>query len=323
MPERAPRPSFGFSRLLPTVLVTLVFVVPLQAQVRINEFAPKGTEWVELHNAGGAMVDLTGWYLDDADCGVGSSTISSSIGAGGFFVVSANDGGDNFSLDNSGDRVVLCDNSGTEIDRVTFGDTGAAPIGPSPSGGDQHSTARTSDGGDTDDDAADWNMDPTPTQGTANDVAGTNLGGSIIINEVDLFPASGNDYVGLFNPTGSPISVVGWAISDGDDFCTLNVGIPDIPAGGIRVIEETVHWTSNGSTGCDFGSTDVAYLLTDTGVRVDQLAWGGEVIDNCAMRSPNGAGPNDGFNWTTSGGGVTLFDACTPLPVKLQSFSID
>jgi hypothetical protein len=143
-------------------------------QVVINEFTAKGTEWVELYNATAVTVTITGWYLDDADCGAGTSFIGTQdIGPSNFFVVNSGDAGDNFSLDNSGDLIILCNSSNTETDRASFGTSGSAPIGPLAAGGPQYSTARIGDGQDTNNDAADWNIDVSPTQGMTNDVPST------------------------------------------------------------------------------------------------------------------------------------------------------
>ncbi|MEM8961756.1 MAG: lamin tail domain-containing protein, partial [Acidobacteriota bacterium] len=264
------------------------------------------------YNPGPASVDLSGWYLDDADCGSGSSVIGAqSIAASGFFVVNADDAGDNFALDNAGDVVVLCDDSDTEIDRVAYGDEGRAPIAPFAASASQYSIARVTDGTDTDDDARDFNIDPTPTSGASNDPPGVDLGSTVVINELDAFPVSGGDMVEIHNPTGSAVDISGWRISDGDDVAILNA-FGAIPAGGFLALDEDSDWTTEGTTGVDFASTDVVYLFDDTGVRVDQLGYAGEFEDDCYARVPDGAGPNDAYNFTTQGGGVTLLDqACT------------
>ena len=278
----------------------------------LNEFAPKGTEFVELYNGGTLAQNIAGWYVSDSGCGSPGTSIGANIvNPGGFFVVNDGDPGDNFSLDNSGDVIYLCDAAHSVIDRVGYGDEGSAPLAPFATGGPQYSAARPVDGVDTDDDADDWNVDPTPTTGAANDAAAVNLGSFLIINELDLFPAAGNDFVELYNPSGAPVDVSGWFISDGDDMAILNVGLI-VPPFGWLAVEELVDWTTEGTTGSDFGSTDVVYLYDATRVRIDQLGYAGQFINDCIARVPDAAGPNDGFNWTTGGGGVTLFDwPCT------------
>ncbi|MEA3337407.1 MAG: ExeM/NucH family extracellular endonuclease [Chloroflexota bacterium] len=279
-------------------------VVPTP-RVVINEFAPKGTEWIELYNAGTASQDLAGWTL--ADDG-GSEPLAGVLDPGAYQVIITT-----LNLDNAGDFIELHSPDPPEavVDRVAYGDTGGAPNAPFASDAAQYSTARIVDGLDTDDDARDWNMDPTPTQGAANDVADNNLGGSLLINEVDVFPDAGNDMIELFNPGGAPVDVTSWLISDGDDVAILN-GSLSVPAGGFLALEEGVDWTTEGTTGVDFSSSDVAYLFEPSRVRVDQLGWAGEFLDGCVARVPDGAGPNVGFDWVSSGGDVTLFDQdCT------------
>jgi predicted extracellular nuclease len=278
------------------------------ARMILNEFVPKGTEWVELYNGGTAAQGLAGWYVTDTACGAPATTIpATTVNPGDFYVVASDAPGDNFSLSNDGDIVILCDATHHEVDRVGYGSMGAAPLAPFATSGPQYSAARPVDGVDTDDDAADWNVDPTPTQGAANDAPAVNLGSSLIINELNIFPATGNDFVELYNPTGSPISVSGWFIGDGDDMAVLNNGLV-VPAGGWLAIEEAVDWTTEGTSGVDFGGTDVAYLFDTNRVRVDQLGYtAGPFINDCVARVPDAAGPNDGYDWASSGGDTTLF----------------
>ncbi len=174
------------------------------ARVVINEFVPKGTEWVELYNAGTTAQDLTGWQLTN---GSGfTDTLTPTLTAGAFAVID-----NSFSLDNSGDAIYLYDDVGTLIDSVAYGNVGGAPLAEV-----GHSAARLAGGADTGDDAADWNLDLTPTQGVANDVPGVSLGSSVILNEFDNYPvASGPDQVELFNPTGAPVDITNWMLSDG------------------------------------------------------------------------------------------------------------
>ncbi|MFQ6087780.1 MAG: lamin tail domain-containing protein [Candidatus Methanofastidiosia archaeon] len=266
--------------------------------VVINEFVPKGTEWVELYNSGGSSVDISGWYVDDADCGSGASTIGAvNLASGGYFVINSTDAGDNFSLSNDGDVVVLCDSSDVEIDRVSYGRVGAAPISAT---GD--STARAPNGTDTDSDANDWTYDQSPTKGSANDAPAPSLGSSVIINEMNNYsPPSGGDHMELYNPTGSAVSLTGWWISDGDGVETIS---GTVPAGGFLLLS---------SLATNFSSSDVAYLFNDSDVRVDQIGWYGEYENDTFQRCGDGAGPNDGYDWTSSGGGTTWFDLSSTL----------
>jgi len=278
---------------------------PPNSGVKINEFRPKGTEAVELYHVDPISLNITGWYLNDTSCGSPGTVIGTQTIAGnGFFVVNAGDAGDNFSLSNSGGVLVLCDETDTEIDRVAYGNAGPAPLAPT-----GYTVARRTDGDDgSSSEAVYWNLDPSPTMGSTNDPAGTDLGSSILINEIDTVTA-GNDRIELYNPTSGTVDLTGWVICDGDAYATL-IGTLSIAPGGFLVLEETVHWIN-----MDFGSSDVAYLFDASGVRLDQVGWTGETENDCFSRSPMGAGPNDGYDWTSSGGGTTWIDTtCTLSP---------
>ncbi len=280
------------------VLVLLFSAVVLAAQtpdVVINEFAAKANpEWIELYNTSGSTVDLSGWIIvntpDD------TLFLSGSITAGSYYVNTSITG-----LNNSGDIICLIDNTGTIIDSVGYGDSGPAPTGIYNNNNPAWSTARITDGLYTGDVARDFNVDGTPTQGTANDAAAAPLNAIIAINEVDPYPPNTGepDSVELFNASYSPIDITGWFISDGDDFGLIGSHI--VPAGGFLVIDED-------ETGVDFSSADVCYLFMPDTQRVDQMGWEGEYNDSTFQRVPDGSGPHDGYNWVSSGGGTVLFD---------------
>lgn len=268
--------------------------------VVINEFVAKGTEWVELYNTTVSTIALSGWYVADADCGAPTSSIGAvNLGPGDYYVVDSGAPGDNFDLSNSGDIVVLCDGSHVEFDRVAYGNAGAAPLPP----WGVYASARMPSGSDTDDDALDWNLTVTTTKGTTNVVPAVALGSSIILNEFDNYPSAGGDKVELYNPTASLVTITNWYLSDGDDLDQIT-GDFVVPAGGWLVLTRG----DAGSFAADFSSSDVAYLFQPDGTRVDQIGWSGEYENNTFQRIPDGAGPNDGFDWASSGGTVTWFD---------------
>jgi hypothetical protein len=77
--------------------------------ILINEFLPAPSdgekEWLELFNAGSAVVNLTGWQIDDADNSTSPQIIpeNTTIYANGFLVISFNKS----ALNNDGDKVRL------------------------------------------------------------------------------------------------------------------------------------------------------------------------------------------------------------------------
>jgi len=109
--------------------------------------------------------------------------------------------------------------------------------------------------------------------------------------------------VELYNPTGTPYDIQGWFLSDGDDYESIVTDIT-VPAGGFTVLDCDVDLSAT----VNFSSAGVCYLFTDDSVRIDQLGWYGEDNDFSFQRYPDGAGPNDGYDWVSSGGGVSLFD---------------
>lgn len=120
-----------------------------------NEF----DDWIEIYNAGGAAIDLSGMYLSDdlADPFQFKIPNGISIPAGGFLVFWADEQGSqgpfhmNFKLSKSGETVGLFYIDGRIIDSHTFSDQN-----------DNKSLERSTDGGSS------WQQTTSPTQGTSN-----------------------------------------------------------------------------------------------------------------------------------------------------------
>ncbi len=123
-------------------------------QVYINEFEqnPQGSdrnkEWVELYNSGSSAVDVTGWELKANHGTPATVTLSGTVPAGGYLIVTKS----GYWLDNSGEWLTLKDDQGTLVDQTpAFSD----------SSNDGRSQQRTSDG------AATWHF-ATNTKDAAN-----------------------------------------------------------------------------------------------------------------------------------------------------------
>ncbi len=273
-----------------------VEIMEKQSSVVINEFIAKGTEWIELYNYGACPVTMTGWYVQD-DGGTDNSISGVTIPAGGYYSWNTT-----LNLGTSGDYIELYDGSKALIDRVAYGNKGGCPLPPY---GSNISACRAPNGSDTDDDARDWTLDRSSTRDAANDAPAPQLGSSLILNEIDPYPSADGDSLELYNPTGSAVDITNWWFSDGDDIIDLPSG-GTVPAGGWLVLAEGSGDWPDGQ--CDFSSGDVAYLFNASGVRVDQLGWYGEYNDHSFQRCPDGNGPNDGYDWTSSGGDTSLFD---------------
>ncbi|MBN1620391.1 lamin tail domain-containing protein [candidate division WOR-3 bacterium] len=259
-------------------------------QVVINEFSPKGTEWAELYNTTSAPVVLTGWKITSAVDG-DSLMLSGTIGANSVM---------NFSIstaimDNDGDSIFLYKPGDTLVDFVAFGDVGPAPViivG--------WSVSRITDGYWTSSMGRDFNIDATPTPGAPNDAKPAPLDGYVIINEIDPYPTSGDDSVEFINMSWTDtIDLGGWFLSDGDAISAL---------GSHVLLPRSFTVVAESEFGFDFASQDVCYLFSPDTARRDQLGWAGDYNDFSVQRIPNGTGPNDGYNWVSSGGGLTLID---------------
>jgi uncharacterized repeat protein (TIGR01451 family) len=267
--------------------------------VVINEFVVKGrSEWVELYNKTNGTISLDGWYVTDAAC---DAAITNTLGSGdevtadGYFVIDEDAAGDDFDLASDGDVVILCDQD-QELDRVAYGDQGGAPLAHT---GD--AVARSPNGVDTDDDARNWNVAPDHTKGKENDAAGVALGTTLVINEIA--GGSGDAYkyprIELYNPTSSTITVKDWLHSDGD--ITLKPITTEM-----AIIAPGEFFVFRSSTPSILDQ-DVVYLFKPDGTRVDQVAAKGIEAGYTLQRIPDGAGPNDGYDWASSGGDTNWF----------------
>jgi len=251
--------------------------------VLINEFivTPTSSEAIELCNTTDVELDLSGWVID---WGYGSTTVDDGVTlpAQGYLVLDDNNTGD-LSLSNGGTVLTLKDVADTAIDSVGYGDDGGAPKPEY-----KFSTARVPDCADTDNDAADFNTDPTPTMGAANDAAPAALGSTpITINEVN--GKAGEAFIELYNRGTSDVDLSGWRISVDDSY-----DIPSgttIPAGGFWVLDEAdfPRYFNLDEDG------DNVYLFNSNLERVDQVGWD-HAAGSSWNRLPDGDGANDGWN---------------------------
>jgi hypothetical protein len=285
----------------------------------INEFQPDATEWVELLNEGVTTIDLTDigithgenayspaylfgtpewgsieYFAEDTNWGPTQSIAS------GDFLVSFTTSVP-FSENQEWAYLVFRDSS--IIQRVAYGAVGGAPFfhltgGDSITGG---SISRVANTGNL---ATDWTVDFDATPGWQNDAVSPALGSSIVINEIDFDGdiVSGFEHVEFYNPTSSDIQMLGWKFTDGDALYVMDTLL--VSAGEIALFADA---------SMTIGISDVAYLFDDNDVRVDQVGFmtANPTTDKLAgtlQRIPDGAGPNDGYDYWTSGGDTTWFD---------------
>lgn len=142
------------------------------ADVVINEFiyhpSSGNDEWAELFNKTDNDIPLTGWTLVDGAGNIKSLSSLGSLPAHGIVVYeSTNSWLDNIDSNGDGDTVILKNNDGVEISKVTYQKSSVditntqsvSVTDPSPG----KSIARTTDGGET------WAVIDTPTKGWFND----------------------------------------------------------------------------------------------------------------------------------------------------------
>jgi len=259
--------------------------------VVVNEFSTRGVEWVELYNATPLTVDMGGWLLTSEYGGLSHTfPAGHSLAPGSTHLVLT---GGNFLVDD-GDVLHLYTAALEEQDRVGFGRRGGAP-----SPRVYESSARTPNGYDHDKDAWDWNLDSMPSPDAGNDAALVALGSSILINEINTTAPPAGEALEFYNPSGTGVSIDGWTIGDGDTRGFIPSGF--VPPEGWLVINPKAY-------GVDFGEDDVAYLFMPDGKRVDQIGWAGTVESGTFQRICDGEGPNNGYDWNSSGGGTTWYD---------------
>ena len=129
------------------LVFVFLFFVPMisNAQVYINEImydlpassgADAGREWVEIYNSGSGAIDLTGWKFFENDVNHSLSNISGGVNlpAGGYAIIADNSTSflvdwplfsgilfdSSFSLNNTGETLVLKDSTQTVVDEVTY-----------------------------------------------------------------------------------------------------------------------------------------------------------------------------------------------------------
>lgn len=279
--------------------------------VYLNELNVKGIENVELYNAGPDTATIGGWEIEET--GTFTVPVGTQIAPGAYFVI-ADLGG---ILDDIGGQATLLDLLNAVQDGVSYGQVGSAPLPPlgtilATPGPVPVSLARAPDASagappppDPLLDGLVWTLDFSPTFGAINDAPQPRLGEPIVLNEIDPKPEDGNDTVELFNLTPIPIPINEWFLTNGEHRIFL-AGV--VPASGFLAVAT--------DPGFDLEVDGLLYLFDSVGVRVDQLGfWNAPPLggEECYARCPDGAGPNLGFDWATTGGGVTFFTLpCTP-----------
>lgn len=308
--------------------------VPAVPELVINEIiqnpaavSDTNGEWLELFNPTVDAIDINGFTIADND--FDSHVINNGgpllIAAGSYLVLGRDDtfaanGGvvvdyqySGFFLSNGGDEVLLLDASLNEVDRVEY-DNGATF--PDPTGASMALASPASDNND----GINWCTSRTPfgdgdlgTPGAANDCP------TPVINEIIQNPSAVSDSNGewfeVFNPSGRPINLNGFAIKDdGSNSHVIDNGGPLlVPAGGYLVLGRNANSGTNGGVGVDYqysgfflgNGADEVVLVDSLGNEIDRVNYdGGPAFPaptgaSMALLIP-GADNNAGANWCTS-----------------------
>ncbi|HKX62467.1 MAG TPA: lamin tail domain-containing protein, partial [Verrucomicrobiae bacterium] len=195
--------------------------------VVINEFLAHTDEpqqdYIELYNHGNQAVDLSGAYLsDDPSTNKFRIPNGTTIPPRGFLSLVANSNTVGFALSSTGERLFLINSNQTRvIDAIDF-DAQQNGV----------STGRWPDG------APDFYRLATLSPGAAN---GAIRSEAVVINEIMYSPISGDtddEYVELYNRSGSPVNIGRWRFVDGIDFTFPSTTV--IPANGYLVVAKNL-----------------------------------------------------------------------------------
>jgi len=268
------------------------------SEVVINEFVSDPEtgqkEWIELYNNTTSTINLSGFTIED---GVGTiATLSGEIISHGFKVIELSSS----KLNNSGDTIVLKYN-GEIIDSVSYGDWNDGNISDNaPVANKPNSTARKTNGQDSDIDNYDFSITTTPTKNSSNIITApivvippppASTGGStntilpvinysyqksdVLINEFVSDPSDGEvEWVELYNNTSNTVDLSNWVIEDGSAKKTALSGL--ISSHQFKVIESPKGSLNNAG--------DLIILKDSYQTVIDQVAYGnwddGNVFDN-------------------------------------------
>ncbi len=273
------------------------------AEIFLNELVtrPSTQASVEIYNSGPNAVSLHGWKIAGSK---GTIPLSQTIILPGEHKVIAGLGD---IFEPIGGWAGIIDDVNTMQDRVRYGNVGGAPAPPTFGGFGTVTLCRSPDASNPEAprrpalDGRFWTLDLTGTMGGANDVPNPDLGRDICINELFLNPnatlADSVEFCGPASAAPAPgVDINGWYLTTAYGVQFLS-GI--VPAGGFLGHEVDPDLQLDQALRID--------LFDSNGVRVYQKGFDGAPPSICYGDCPDGAAPPDGWNWTTSGGGVTFF----------------
>ncbi|MFH2136606.1 MAG: lamin tail domain-containing protein [Patescibacteria group bacterium] len=291
---------------------------PAIGDVVINELVAdpidESNEWIELYNKTLNEIDLTNWTIEDGT--ENPKSLDGLFVPANSFLVLEKGTNFTFALNNSGDIIIL-KNGEIIIDQVAYGnwDDGDASDN-APKASDPNSVARKTDGGDTDNDLADFSVTTTLTKNSENiittppdeETGGVSTPeeitpssppswpvGALLINEFLADPADGEvEWIEFYNPGDAQIDLTKWTVEDGGETATTLSG--SVSPHGFFVLEKPKGLLNN--------SGDIITLKDPAGIIIDKITYGnwddGDTGDNAPTASdPNSvARKTDGQNST-------------------------
>ncbi|HNQ59348.1 MAG TPA: lamin tail domain-containing protein [Bacteroidales bacterium] len=255
------------------------------ANLKINEIYSTGDattpDWVEIFNAGNQSVDLSGWKIYDNGGQTGTKPkkefpVGTSIPAGGFFVITVDDGSaSGFGLSSNGEEIWLEKPDETIGDDVTF-----------PALETGQSYGRYPDGSDN------FQVFYVVTPGTANDNSLPPAAVVLKINEIySRGDAISPDWIEIYNAGTETVDLTGWKIYDngGQAGTKPKKEFPSgatIDAGGFYVI--IVDDTATSGFGLS-SSGETVWLEKPNGTVADEVVFPALEVGQSYGRYPDGS----------------------------------
>ena len=287
------------------------------AGVSLNEYMPDpasdwngdGTadlndEYIELYNANGFAVDLSGWRLDDMDDGLRTSPEGSppytlppgtAIPARSFLLIFRSQS--NIALNNDGDWVRLLQPDGALVEETEYA-----------SSRNDEAHSKTADGG------SEWTTAYPPSPGASNQPAtptptptptlppvvypeGVSLNEFMPNPESDwngdgILGDTNDEYIELYNANDFAVDLSGWQVDDepgGPAPYTLPAGTL-LEAQGFLVL-----WSRDTGLALNNSGGDAVRLLRPDGAEVESYPYSAAPADVAASKSVDG-----GDEWTTA-----------------------
>lgn len=273
-----------------------------KSDVVINEIvsdpADDENEFVELFNRTRNTIDLQGWWFEDG--GESKTPLVGTIEQNGFVVIEGIKG----NLNNSGDRIVLFDPNGKEIDSLTYGSWDDGNLNDNASAAkDPQSIARNIDGQDSDTDQYDFSLTDTITKGMWNIISLQSESGESIVQApitdniriTEVYPNppgsdSEEEFIELYNYGKQTIDLVEWKLRDATSRkYTISQG--RVAPGEYIIIKRSVSRIALNNTG-----GEEVHLLDPSDREVDSMSYSGS-----AGEAESYARRDDGsWAWTTT-----------------------